>query len=98
MLYLSITPRAESDLIDIWIYTHEQWGAGQADKYLDQLDRGMQQLIEFPALGMDYSYVLPDCLCLFVAHHAVFYQVFEPEVRIIRVLHKSMDVPQRLFD
>lgn len=35
---------AESDLIGIWQYTFERWDAAQADKYLDELNDGIQQL------------------------------------------------------
>jgi toxin ParE1/3/4 len=29
---------AEQDIIDIWLYSFENWGQAQADKYLDELD------------------------------------------------------------
>jgi hypothetical protein len=35
MLRLTVTPKAEFDLTGIWIYTCEEWGADQADSYLD---------------------------------------------------------------
>ncbi|WBA17095.1 type II toxin-antitoxin system RelE/ParE family toxin [Salinivibrio kushneri] len=54
MLKLSVTPKAESDLIGIWVYTCEKWGADQADKYLDQLESGMKPLINHPSLGANY--------------------------------------------
>lgn len=98
MLKLSVTPRAEPDLIGIWIYTYEEWGADQADKYLDQLDEGMKQLTNHPSLGADYTHVFPGYRRLQVEHHAVFYQVFEPEVVVVRVLHEDMDAPERLLE
>lgn len=45
MRTLSLTPKAESDLIDIWVYTCEEWGVDQADDDLDQLYAGMRPLI-----------------------------------------------------
>ncbi len=98
MLELSITPSAESDLIGIWMYTCEEWGAEQADKYLDQLEVRMKQLIDHPLLGVDYAHVFPGYRRLEVERHAVFYKVLEPEVLIIRVLHEDMDAPDRLLD
>lgn len=98
MLELVITPSAESDLIGIWMYTCEEWGAEQADKYLDQLEVRMKQLIDHPLLGADYAHVFPGYRRLEVEHHAVFYKVLEPEVLIIRVLHEDMDAPDRLLD
>ncbi|MFO7530737.1 MAG: type II toxin-antitoxin system RelE/ParE family toxin [Marinobacter sp.] len=56
MLRLTVTPKAESDLIGIWIYTCEEWGGDQADSYLDQLEAGMNQLINHPSLGANYGH------------------------------------------
>ena len=98
MLKLSVTPKAESDLTGIWLCTCEEWGVDQADKYLDQLEAGMQQLLNHPSLGTNYTHVLPGYRRLQVEHHAVFYKVIEPEVLVIRVLHEDMDAPQRLLD
>lgn len=98
MLGLSVTPKAESDLIGIWVYTCEEWGVDQADKYLDQLQTGMLQLIDHPSLGANYAHVLHAYRRLQVEHHAVFYQVLESEVLVVRVLHQDMDAPERLLD
>ncbi len=98
MFELGITPKAESDLTDIWLYTCEEWGTDQADRYLDQLEAGMKQLIAYPLLGADYAHVLTGYRRLQVEHHAVFYQVLESEVLVVRVLHEGMDAPQRLLD
>ncbi|WP_110553803.1 type II toxin-antitoxin system RelE/ParE family toxin [Pseudaestuariivita atlantica] len=35
MARYDFTRAAEKDLRGIWRYTHETWGAAQADKYLD---------------------------------------------------------------
>lgn len=98
MLKLSVTPKAEADMIGVWVYTCEEWGVDQADKYLDQLEEGMKQLINHPSLGADYAHVLPGYRRLQVEHHAVFYKAVEPEVLVVRVLHDSMDAPARLLD
>ena len=98
MLSLSITPKAESDLTDIWPYTCDQWGVDQADHYLDQLAEGMNQLITHPLLGVDYTHVLTGYRRLQVEHHSVYYRVFASEVLVVRVLHEEMDAPKRLME
>lgn len=98
MLQLRVTPKAESDLVGIWVYTCDEWGVDQADKYLDELEDGMKQLIHHPSLGADYSHVLPGYRRLQIEHHAVFYKVLEPQLLIVRVLHEDMDAPARLLD
>lgn len=98
MFKLSITPKAESDLIGIWLYTYEEWGADQADIYLDQLEVGMKQLLNHPLLGANYDHVFLGYRRLQVEHHAVFYKILELEVLVVRVLHEDMDTLQRLLD
>lgn len=73
-------------------------GVDQADVYLDQLEAGMNQLINHPSLGANYAHVLPGYRRLQVEHHVIFYQVLEPEVLVVRVMHEDMDAPQRLLD
>jgi len=98
VLELSVTPKAESDLIGIWLYTFEKWGADRADRYLDQLDTGMKRLTVHPLLGADYVHVHPGYRRLQVEHHAVFYRVLKSRVLVVRVLHEDMDAPQWLAD
>lgn len=98
MFDLSVTPKAESDLIGIWVYTCEEWGIDQADKYLEQLEAGMRQLVDHPLLGANYAHVLPGYRRLQIEHHIVFYQVLESEILIVRVLHEDMDASERLLD
>lgn len=98
MPQLSITPQTESDLIQMWLYTCREWGGDQADKYLDQLELGMKQLLVHPLLGADYAHVLPGYRRLQIERHGVFYQVREQEVLVVRILHEDMDAPQRLLD
>jgi len=98
VLKLRITPKAESDLIGIWVYSYEAWGVEQADKYLEHLEKGMKQLAEHPAFGTDYAHVRPGFRRLPVEHHSIFYRVCETEILIVRVLHEDMDAPQRILE
>ena len=58
----------------------------------------MKQLINHPSLGANYAHVLPGYRRLQVERHAVFYQLLESEVLVVRVLHDDMDAPERLPD
>ncbi|MBT2784974.1 MULTISPECIES: type II toxin-antitoxin system RelE/ParE family toxin [unclassified Halomonas] len=98
MLELNVTPKAESDLIGIWVYTCEEWGVDQADNYLDRLETGMKRLIDHPSLGANYDHVFSGYRRLQVEHHAVFYQLYKSKVLVVRVLHEDMDAPERLLE
>lgn len=82
---------AESDLIGIWEYTFTKWDAVQADKYLDELNRGIQRLADNPEMGSRRDFVREGYRVLFVNSHAVYYTVTPSMVHIVRVLHGQMD-------
>lgn len=87
---------AESDLIDIWQYSFEEWGAAQADKYLDELDQTIQMLAEKPELGSSRDYVKEGYRVLFINRHAVYYTTTPSIVHVVRVLHVRMDPDRHL--
>ena len=74
------------------------WGADQADHYLDQLAVGMNQLIAYSLLGVDYTHVFFGYRRLQVEHHSAHYRALASEVLVVRVLHEEMDAPKRLMD
>ena len=96
MRKIHVSELAESDLIDIWQYSFEEWGEIQADKYLDQLDSGIRKLAHNPELGMKRDYVRDGCRVLFIGSHAAYYTATPDTVHIIRVLHGSMDPDRHL--
>ncbi|MCF7995881.1 MAG: type II toxin-antitoxin system RelE/ParE family toxin [Chromatiaceae bacterium] len=53
MLEIHQQAAAEADLVAVWRYSFEAWGAHQADPYLDVLNEGMAGLADNPGLGAD---------------------------------------------
>ena len=51
VLDLRISPSAENDLIDIWLYIAEDQPIN-ADRFLDRLYKVMQKLAENPDMGV----------------------------------------------
>ena len=96
MLELLVRPRARRDLKDIWRYTVQQWGAAQADQYLYDLDREIQELLKFPELGTPYDPIRAGYRRLQVKRHLVFYRRDGQRLEIVRVLHDAMDVKSHL--
>ena len=88
--------RAESDLIEIWLYTHDRWGEAQADRYFDELDKGIRQLGRNPELGWRCDRIREGYRSIRINHHVVYYTVTPSVVHVIRVLHEQMD-PDRHF-
>ena len=40
--------KARKDLKNIWLYTYENFGVDQADKYFDELESGMETIRDNP--------------------------------------------------
>ena len=93
---IHLSQAARSDLVDIWAETYRQWGEAQADRYLDDIDRALQGLLDNPQMGVNCSDLLRGARKLITGRHLVFYEVDPDRLFVIRVLHQSMDVPRHL--
>ena len=84
----------------IWLYTFENWSLKQADRYFDLIMDEVEYIAENPNSGKDYSDVRKGYLRSRIKSHFIFYKVNKKqnEVEIIRVLHQSMDIENRLND
>ncbi len=88
--------RAKRDLLRIWLYSAERWGAERADLYLDDLNRAIVRLKLNPLLGSDCTEVRKHYRRLLVGRHHVYYQALGNVVHITRILHVSMDPAPQL--
>jgi toxin ParE1/3/4 len=88
---------AESDLIDIWLYSFREWGELRADEYIDELNVAIISLSSNPQRGTRREGVRAGYRTLFVKRHAIYYKLSPATVEIVRVLHEQMD-PDRHLD
>ncbi|WP_124643245.1 type II toxin-antitoxin system RelE/ParE family toxin [Amniculibacterium aquaticum] len=95
-----ISVEAKNDIEKIWLYTFENWSLKQADRYFDLIMDEVEYIAENPNSGKDYSNVRKGYLRSRIKSHFIFYKVNKKqnEVEIIRVLHQSMDIENRLND
>ena len=49
--------KARQDLKNIWLYTYENFGVDQADKYFDELEFGMKAIRNNPLIGVSCDYI-----------------------------------------
>ena len=90
----SLTPAAKADLREIWLYTLENWGEAQADRYLFQLEECCERLVEHPELGRPRDELRRGYRSLLEGSHLIIYRYHLDRIEIIRVLHRRMD-PER---
>ena len=98
MRRLVVSDRAERDLREIWLYTFQTWGEAQADRYLDELDAGLRECGAEPERGQCRDDVRTGVRSRLIRRHVAFFTFVDDEVRVLRVLHASMDPDMHLDD
>lgn len=96
MLEIRLSEAARTDLIDIWTETYQKWGADQADRYLDDINRALTGLVADPQLGTDCSDLFQRARKLITGRHIAFYETSSNTIFVLRVLHQSMDLSRHL--
>jgi toxin ParE1/3/4 len=92
-----LTRAARQDIRGIWVYTAEQWGERQADRYTGRLETCFGRIAEGRARSQSFSERYPQVRVTRCEHHYVFY--VQPEGQkplIIAVLHERMDMLARI--
>jgi len=87
---------AISDLEEIWLYTLETWSVEQADRYHELLSKEIDFLSRKPISGKSISDLRAGYFSSKVKSHFIFYKFSSVELEIVRILHESMDIPNRL--
>ncbi|WP_341938831.1 type II toxin-antitoxin system RelE/ParE family toxin [Marinimicrobium sp. C2-29] len=93
---VNVTPRAKTDLRDIWLYGTETWGEDQADKYFYTLFEAMEGLALEPGKGRARPELLPQCSSYICGNHIIYYRERSDAVEILGVLHQRMDAFSQL--
>ncbi len=98
MAKIHYTNKAVEDLTSIWSYTASSWSVKQADNYYNQLISTIQKVAGNPFIpDKSYSHISDGLLGHKFSRHLIFYKR-QPtgDIKIIRILHDSMDLPAHL--
>ena len=87
---------ARADLEAIWVYTAEQWGVEQAERYLKGLFGCFEELAANPWLGRERDDVKAAYRSFPQGRHVVFYVVVPAGIEVIGIVHQSADVASHL--
>ncbi len=93
-----LSERAERDLIEIYDYTEETFGAYQADAYHAGLERTFDLLASFPRIGRAVEEITPGLRRFRFQAHTVFYTEEADFILIRAVLHQAREIKPDLFD
>ena len=85
-----LTPEAKRDLEAIWLYTLEEWGLEQANRYTDELTDVFAQLAVGPQLGTACDHIRTGYRRSRVGRHVVYYHMTDYGIAVVRILHDRM--------
>jgi len=81
---------AEQDLIQIWLYSFENWGFMQADNYLDKIGNALELIANNPEIGVNINRIRNGYNKYQINQHIIFYRFNKTKLSIIRVLGNDM--------
>lgn len=93
-----LTPKAENDLIEIYLYGFQNFGKAQAENYFSEMEEVFRRLGETPLISRERLEFSPPVRIHPHGRHLIVYLIHTDRILIVRVLHHSMDVPQHLSD
>lgn len=90
-----LTPLAEADLEDIWLYSFTNWSIEQADRYHAGIVRAFEALASGRKAGRPVD-IRDGYFKHPVGSHFIYYRVTDGTIDVMRVLHQRMDVGRHL--
>ncbi len=96
MAKIGKSPKAETDLEDIWLYSFKQWNEHQADQYYDELIDGINRLTNNPQLGKSRESIGRGYRSLQINRHVIYYRLQKQTIDIVRVLHERREPNEHL--
>jgi toxin ParE1/3/4 len=79
----------------VWLYSLQEWGAAQTDRYIDDLTVAFVFLAESPKAGTACENIRAGYRKYPVIRHVVYYRETDYGIEIVRVLHERMLVARR---
>ena len=98
MAELDLSPAARADLLDIRVYSVDQFGVEVADGYFLGFDAAFALLREHPMAGAIRSDLGLGIRCLIHRRHRIFYYIEDDTVVIVRIVHQARDARRVMND
>ena len=86
-----LTPEAEKDLEDIWLYSYETWSEHQANRYIEILEDTFVRLSYMPEQARELLDFDPPVRIFPSAKHIIIYRIAGRAIVIIRVVGARQD-------
>ena len=92
LMTLRLTPRAEADLEEVWLYGASEWSADQADRYVDGLVSVLNLLCDMPGIARERTEFYPPVRIHPSGSHLVIYRLDDGGfLDVVRILGGRQD-------
>lgn len=92
-----ISAEAIRDLEKIWDFTSKKWSLEQADRYYLLIIDEIEFLSKNFFAGKAVDHIRKGYRSTVVKSHLIFYRIStDQKLEVIRILHQSMDIDQRM--
>ena len=89
-------PKAETDLLEIWLYIAQD-SPRAADHLLDRIEIQCRLLADNPRLGRARLELAPDARAWVVGRYLVLYRAQDDEIEVVRVVHAAREIERIEF-
>ena len=86
-----LSPLAELDLEEIWLYVAQDRGVASADRLIDEIARRLWLLATHPDAGRARDDIAPGLRSFPVKSYVLYYRTSDQGVLVARVLHGKRD-------
>jgi toxin ParE1/3/4 len=86
-----LSPAARIDFTEILLYTQEQWGEEQRDRYAAILERAIAGIADYPETGVHAPRLFIGCRVRRVERHVLYYRILDETIEVVRILHQRTD-------
>ena len=91
LTHYRLTPAAQEDLEDIWVYTAQTWSVDQAERYTDALEEAFDRLLIMPEMARERREFDPPVRVHPSAEHIIVYRIEQDHLAILRILGGRQD-------
>jgi toxin ParE1/3/4 len=91
VLAIVLTPSANEDLEEIWMFIAAD-NPAQADDFIDLIDEKFQNLSRQPGLGRRREELVAGLRSFPVGRYVIFYLQVQDSLQIVRILHGARDL------
>lgn len=92
-----LSPTARADLEQIWDYSCDLWGDDQAEKYVREIQRAIERVVNNPRIARACDEVRRGYPKHAVGTHTLYYRIASVDrIDVVRILHQRMDTDRHL--